>query len=792
MAKKIKLNDKANDWNGTGKPEIVFGNGGDDNLSGGGGNDKLYGGEGNDLLRGGGGDDVLTGGVGDDTMLGGAGDDTIGAQSGNDTVDGGDGDDLVKIAGNFADAVITEEDGYYVITIGTVVTKVKNVELFQFTDGTKTAEQIEDALDGSEGDDFLLTTAVDNIVGTDNNDQVLGGVIDNTTIANTTLTAADVIAGGAGDADSLTVTAQGAAAADFNLLGAASITGIETLIVRNVDSGANDGLIDGNGIVGLTSLVNNLSTNDVVASNVADPTKITINGNGSVVNGATTATYVAGATSGELVLNGGVNGGAVGVHGAGLTSLTIDSTGGVNTTAGISTTGTPASVTINAATALNTGGLAVGTLATTQTLTITGAAENQAATATTAATGAVVLGFFDADFDVIDASGLTKGGISAQFSAANQVVTGGAGDDIISIAGVLTTGSANAGGGSADRLIVGATASLATAALGAKFTNFEQLQITDAVVANLSNIAGITSVLLNDGAGATEFQNLTATQAGDITVLAGDGSALIGVSGASTVGQIDTVKMTFSDGDTTGGEDINTSASSFTLTGVENLSVVATDAVEIVQSNAWSGDLTSVTLSGAGNISFTTGDMDQVNFALNASASTGTNILNASGYATNGVAITGGTGVDTITGSAQADVISGGAGADSITAGAGIDSITGGDGKDSFIFATADIDTTLGAVTDTISDFVSGTDTLTFGFGVGSATSYVEAASAAADLATLLAAADTALNGTVTYYVGQVGSDSYVVTDADGTGYTDVVKLTGVALTGIALGDIIA
>ncbi|MDD2690548.1 MAG: hypothetical protein PHX69_02050 [Simplicispira sp.] len=61
-----------------------------------------------------------------------------------------------------------------------------------------------------------------------------------------------------------------------------------------------------------------------------------------------------------------------------------------------------------------------------------------------------------------------------------------------------------------------------------------------------------------------------------------------------------------------------------------------------------------------------------------------------------------------------------------------------------------------------------------------------------ADLATLITAAKTALDGTVDFYVGQVGSDSYVVTSAAGTDLSNIIKLTGVALNGIAMADIIA
>jgi hypothetical protein len=66
---------------------------------------------------------------------------------------------------------------------------------------------------------------------------------------------------------------------------------------------------------------------------------------------------------------------------------------------------------------------------------------------------------------------------------------------------------------------------------------------------------------------------------------------------------------------------------------------------------------------------------------------------------------------------------------------------------------------------------------------------YYEASAAVSDLATLLADADTQLAGTVKYYVGQVGSDSYIVADDDFSGITDVIKLTGVTLSTIAAGD---
>jgi hypothetical protein len=657
------------------------------------------------------------------------------------------------------------------------------------------------------GTTFTLTTGTDAPAGTSGNDTFLG-TVDVTTPANSTLTAADRVNGGAGSADALTVTTQGAAAA--TVTNGALVSGIEVVNVRAVGTGGAS--LDANNVAGLVSFNNTLSTDAVTVTNLADPAAVTIVGNGSVTNGATSATYVAGATSGDLVLSGGVTAGAVAVDGAGLTSLAIVSNGAANTTGAISSTGA-ANVTINAATSLTTGGLTVATLpAGGQTLTVSGAAGNTAATATAAAAAAVVLGTLDGDFATVNASGLTAGGISATLGSLTATVTGGAGNDTITTAGVLTTGSVNAGGGTADRLVLTNTLDLATAALGAKYTGFEQLQVQDGVTADFDNISGITGVFLNDGGAATTLNNLSAAQAGAITVIAADGAATINVKGAATVGQVDTVSLTFNDGNTTLNQDINASASTFTLTGVENLQVVAVDQAEIVQSALASASLSSVTLSGAGNISFATGNIATANFNLNASASTGTNTLNANGFATNGVSITGGTGVDTITGSGQNDVINGGAGNDIITGGAGADALTGGAGNDTFaLLSTATTRGATFAVTDTttanidrITDFVgngaAAGDTIRLDAVTGAdftnvATATVTAVTVAtaADFTALAAAVQTASAGVastttvaqvydVTVTAGNLAGRYMIVNDATaGVADTDlIVSTTGI------------
>jgi Ca2+-binding RTX toxin-like protein len=193
-------------------------------------------------------------------------------------------------------------------------------------------------------------------------------------------------------------------------------------------------------------------------------------------------------------------------------------------------------------------------------------------------------------------------------------------------------------------------------------------------------------------------------------------AATLAVKGAATVGQIDVVSITIDDGDTTGSEDISATAGVLTLANIETLTVNAVDDAELVQSAATSGSLNSVTLTGSGNHSFTTGNMAQGNFNLNASATTAANTLDATNFATNGIAIQGGSGVDTITGSAQADAITGGAGNDiingqatSAVATSAADVITGGAGDDTITFTGSIASTTVYTGVINVTDFTVAT-----------------------------------------------------------------------------------
>lgn len=149
-----------------------------------------------------------------------------------------------------------------------------------------------------------------------------------------------------------------------------------------------------------------------------------------------------------------------------------------------------------------------------------------------------------------------------------------------------------------------------------------------------------------------------------------------------------------------------------------------------------------------------------------------------------------------VTGSVTADTIIGGAGADVITGGAGADVMTGGNGADVFNYGTlATVSAQTGitlATADTITDFVSGMDTIKTGTA-GTALNYLEAV-AAVNFVTAQANADAAFDGTVVYYLTSTVADGgllFVDSDANGTADA-VIKLTGITAANFAFTDIVA
>ncbi|NRR34121.1 hypothetical protein HSX11_28505, partial [Oxalobacteraceae bacterium] len=117
-------------------------------------------------LTGNNGNDTLDGAAGDDTLIGGAGNDLLIGGTGIDQVDGGAGSDTVKVLGSFGSytrMVLSLSETMLVNETSGESLTLKNVETIQFSDGSKTIEQVRlnvvsngpDVLAGGDGSDTL-------------------------------------------------------------------------------------------------------------------------------------------------------------------------------------------------------------------------------------------------------------------------------------------------------------------------------------------------------------------------------------------------------------------------------------------------------------------------------------------------------------------------------------------------------------------------------------------------------------------------------------------------------------
>ena len=615
---------------------------------------------------------------------------------------------------------------YFATKVGTVAGSTDVLATVTADPATVTAAKaVVDGV-GVPGQTFTLTTSPDNIVGTAGNDTIVG--------TKTTFQAADSIDGGAGT-DKLQLTIDGAVTAAYDLP-AADVKNVEIISVRNVQTGTDSAAtkfvnVNGNNFVGATEFVNDRSDQGVAFNNIGKA-DVTIQGNGVVTHAATNIKVGASAVTDAFVLNikDGVKGGDVTVDdtNADWTAATINSTGAANTVGNLNLSGTTASsthtiktLTINAATNLTTGNITgFDTGATvTNTIKVAGAAAK------------VDIGTVAGAIDVIDASGLTAGGLTANISgvglnAADQAkfkLTGGAGNDTITTSSDLALtkaggGVVDAGAGDADVLAVAAAFAAGTAAhkeAAALYKNFEVLQVNAGVDQDVSLFSGSTigAIRINAAAatGATGVSNLSAAQAANITLMgaASTEDISIGVKDATVTGNLDTVKITV-DGLVSGNaaQTVTVGAGKLKMAGVENLEITAVDNFTL-DDLVNASDVQHLTLKGAGNFDITTGAVNlAINSSIDATAATGTVKIDASGAqagsAAKGLAIKGSlANTNDIKDSAKADVITGGDKADLVTFTGGKDVVTLGKGNDVF-----DFNSVTGTDNEVIFKFVAG------------------------------------------------------------------------------------
>jgi len=633
-------------------------------IQGGAGNDTLIGSTKADSIDGNAGADSILGADGNDSINGGAGNDTIDAGAGVDRVDAGDGDDLINV------------------TTTTDFIGLASAEVVIGGAGNDTLSIAQNAVITVSANDLLGLSGVDRISlnGTANAGSVT--LTDAVFTANglTSLRVLD------GDLTQGTLTVDGSA-----------LTSVNSITVT-ANTGAVDTLTGGAGAdTFIFATTTGLESTDTVVGG-AGTDVISLDASAAVTANLTGVRTV------EQVTTTGNGGNVIITVGS---ASTISATGTLTTNASSVTNGTN--------TLSYTGSAVTGTGSTQN---VTGTAGND-----------TIIG--GASIDIISGG---DGADSITGNAGVDNLSGGNGDDIFAVTTAanftgLTSAETVAGGAGNDTLqfAAGLTAVVATSDLTG-MTSVEtiatldttgafSITLTDAVY----TAGGLTALTVNGGSMTT----------GDLTVAASGLSAANSLTvtrntaGANTGDSIifgagnDTLRIN---------SDILGQATT-TLTGG-----TGTDTIEITNANGQAQTLTALTTgferitfatASIGNtISLTTNDTNVASGAtLTVDGSNKTAALTFSGAAeTNGVfVLTGGSGTDALTGGAGNDTISGGTGVDTITGGLGADSLTGGsDSADTFVFAVPTGSAT-GAFTtaqsnatntDTITDFVSGTDKL--------------------------------------------------------------------------------
>jgi hypothetical protein len=246
-----------------------------------------------------------------------------------------------------------------------------------------------------------------------------------------------------------------------------------------------------------------------------------------------------------------------------------------------------------------------------------------------------------------------------------------AGSDLVLVAANVfnSTGKLDGGAGTAD--VVGFSDQAAVVAgVTANVTGFEVMRLTDDDdngndTFNTSLINGIVAVQIGAMAGGdfVTVNNLDATRASAVTILGSQADGpVFGVTGATTVGQLDVLGVTIND--TLTAKNTLTVAN-LTAAGVETVNIATVDNLTLSSMTGLAA-LTNMNVTGSGNVSLTTGALVlNVNTALNASGLTGTFTIDASAATANGMQIVGSaTKANTITGTNQDDVIVGGTAVD--------------------------------------------------------------------------------------------------------------------------------
>ena len=697
--------------NGTVTSTITGGSGAD-TLNGGTAADNIVGGAGNDSISGDAGNDVITGDAGNDTIVGGAGIDNLSGGVGNDTFS-------VTTAAHFT--------------------------------GLTTAETVS----GGEGNDILSFSETATAITIASTDLLGINSIETITINGTsgagsiTLTDAVYTANGATTlavVDGDLTTANGTLTVNASALTAAN----SVVITANTATGINDSLVGGAGADTFKfSTTAGLEAGDTVTGGAGTDT-IELTATSAAVSAALGAV-----TGVERIVTVG-SGGNVTING--LVDAVISTTGTLTTDASSLTNGTAT---------LAYDGSGVGTTAT-KVQNVTGGSGDDTISG---GIGNDIIVAGDGNDSIVGGAGidnLSGGngndtftvGTVAHFVGLNSVetVSGGLGNDTL----LFNVGNNALTVNAADLLGLSGVETISVLSGNATAA----VTLSDAVfTAN-----GVTSIALGSDITSTEVVQLNASGVGSansVSFTAGRAAAksdsLIGGSGNDSF-----AFNTNTSGDAlAAGDTVNGGAGNDLLTvtlATNSLTAVTLTNVSNIERLTVSG-----TTLNAGTITLANGNFATVTGAAITASSltTGTFSLDASAEAESTLSITGGGGADTIIGGQVADTISGGTGADVITGGLGADSLTGGLGADTFVYAT--VAQSNGTNTDTITDFVTGTDKLqvTLNYSTLVTSLDINAVRTGAGVAGSSAAQDTLSGQRGQYVYDTTGSSLFINFNAD-------------------------
>ena len=499
------------------------------------------------------------------------------------------------------------------------------------------------------GQTYTLTTGVDSFTGTAGDD-TFNSVFDNVTAANNTISPGDVINGGLGD-DTLNILVNDVNAADDNI-SLAGVSGIENFFIRNIDA-ANEIDVNAGTISGEQQLWNDRSTATVDFNNVGTGAVIGIKGDGSTTNGNTEFDLATATDAISIVIDGGVTGGNITRDETGATTAVISSTGAANTVGIIDLDAATAitGLAINATTDL-TAQLAADYAANTK-ITISGAASKVDLDAAALST----------NISEVDASGLTAGGAHLEVGDGGVKITGGAGNDVVNLAGFAQTADVALGAGTGDLIEFTASTNYVTSA--AKVSGAEILKVSGVGSSyDVTLLSGITDVQVDTTGGTITLTKLAdaanTTVIGNITTLDLDLASTSGTN--STTVTID--------------DDATTAAAvtigAITVAGVETINIVSGDTLasgtaHVVSAFTGSTAAQTVNVSGTSDVQLNNISALAANATVNASSFTKN--LTVGGLDA-GDTVRTGSGNDTINiahgNLATTTVISGGAGDDTL------------------------------------------------------------------------------------------------------------------------------